>query len=132
MSATDTGKIRAELEKILVSPIFASSPRMSRFLKFVVEQTLEGRQIKEYIIAVEVFDKPDLYDPKTDSTVRTEAGKLRTRLHKYYQADGQADPLLISIPKGTYVPVFEDRPSGIETTDAGESQAVPATDPIEL
>jgi Tol biopolymer transport system component len=133
MSAIDTGKIRAELENILVSPVFASSPRMSRFLKFVVEQALEGRQIKEYIVAVEVFDKPDLYDPKTDSTVRTEAGKLRTRLQKYYQAEGQADPVLISIPKGTYVPVFEERQRGIQTIDAAKSQPVPAAvvDPVE-
>src|SRR5262245_49576386 len=114
MHALDTGKVREELEKILASPVFASSPRMSRFLKFVVEQTLEGKggQIKEYVVALEVFDKPGDYDPKADSTVRTEASKLRVRLGRYYETAGRDDPVVISIPKGTYAAAFEDRRNG--------------------
>ena len=133
MPGPDTTKVREELKKILGSPVFASSPRMSRFLKFVVEQALEGGQIKEYILAIEVFDKPETYDPKTDSTVRTEAGKLRARLQKYYEAEGQADPIVISITKGTYVAVFEDRQNGIQTIDAGKSplSGTPVVDRME-
>ena len=83
MPAPETVKVRQELERILASAVFANSPRMSRFLKFVVEETLNGRLIKEYIVAVEVFDKGEDYDPKADSTVRTEASKLRSRLGRY-------------------------------------------------
>src|SRR5215813_5642955 len=103
--------IRTELMKILSSPSFASSPRMNRFLKYVVETTLEGKGalIKEYVIALEVFDKSDAYDPREDSTVRTEASKLRARLSRYYENEGQEDPVLISVPKGGYVPAFESR-----------------------
>src|SRR6266404_5165324 len=45
--------IRTELTRILSSASFASSPRMNRFLKYVVETTLEGKGalIKEYVIA---------------------------------------------------------------------------------
>ena len=105
--------VKDELEKILASSVFANSPRMRRFLAFVVEETSNGRasQIKEYSIALEVFDKPSDYDPRTDSTVRTEATKLRARLARYYAEEGPSDTLVISLPKGTYVPVFREFPT---------------------
>jgi Tol biopolymer transport system component len=106
--------IRRELDKVLASVAFANSPRMSRFLRFVVEKTLagEGDRIKEYVIAVDVFEKGDDYDPKADSTVRTEATKLRSRLNRYYATDGREDPIVITIPKGSYVAQFEERNNG--------------------
>jgi Tol biopolymer transport system component len=104
----DGPDVRSELGKILASPVFVNSPRMSRFLKFVVEETLAGNseRIKEYVIALEVFDKRQDYDPHADSSVRTEAIKLRTRLDRYYETEGRGDAVWISIPKGSYVPVF--------------------------
>ena len=114
MSVTDIIAIRAQLAKILSSPVFLNSPRMTRFLKFVVETTLEGNsaRIKEYVIAIEVFEKSEAYDPQADSTVRSEASKLRARLLRYYETDGQQDAVVISIPKGSYVPAFDDRRNG--------------------
>ncbi|HET8580028.1 MAG TPA: DPP IV N-terminal domain-containing protein, partial [Nitrospiraceae bacterium] len=111
MQVADTLAVRQELDRILASPAFANSPRMSRFLRFVVEETIEGRSdgIKEYAIALEVFQKSQNYDPQADSTVRTEASKLRSRLGRYYEAEGRDDAVIISIPKGGYVPVFEIR-----------------------
>src|SRR6266511_1441567 len=111
MPVTDNTAIRAQLAKILSSPVFASSPRMTRFLRFVVDTTLEGNagQIKEYVVAIEVFEKSEAYDPQADSTVRTEASKLRSKLTRYYEIEGHTDPVVISIPKGTYTPAFEDR-----------------------
>ena len=113
--------IRTQLTKVLSSPSFASSPRMSRFLKYVVETTLEGKRalIKEYVIALEVFDKSDAYDPREDSTVRTDASKLRARLSRYYENEGHGDPVIISIPKGGYVPAFQSQ--------RGEMAAISAT-----
>src|SRR3954466_8237266 len=109
--AADHASVRSQLGKILASAAFVNSPRMSRFIKFVVESTLAGAgsRIKEYVIAIEVFDKPETYDPQADSTVRSEASKLRSRLARYYASDGRNDPIVISIPKGSYVPVFEIR-----------------------
>ena len=111
MSATDSTNVRAQLSRILSSSAFVNSPRMTSFLKFVVETTLQGKaaHIKEYLIAVEVFEKADSYDPQADSTVRTEASKLRAKLTRYYETEGQEDPLVITIPKGSYVPAFADR-----------------------
>ena len=116
MPVKESSIVRAELDRILASLVFANSPRMSRFLKFVVEETLAGNgdRIKEYVVALEVFDKSRDFDPQTDSSVRTEAGKLRARLNRYYDGDGHEDPLVISIPKGSYVPVFDARDRGNE------------------
>jgi len=101
MVVTDTAVVRSELTKILSSSVFANSPRMIRFLRYVVETTLEGHggRIKEYVIALEVFEKSETYDPQADSTVRTEASKLRARLSRYYETEGRQDPVVISIPK---------------------------------
>jgi eukaryotic-like serine/threonine-protein kinase len=128
MSDSDACAVRNELAKILASPLFAGSPRMSRFLRFVVEETLEGRadKIKEYVIAIEVFDKPHDYDSYADSTVRTEAGKLRGRLSRYYETHGRSDPLVIDIPKGTYSPVFLPGPPGPPPAAAAPSRKLPS------
>src|SRR6516164_8697684 len=109
MPVADEAAVRAQLGKILSSPVFVNSPRMSRFLRFVVETTLNGKSesIKEYVIAIEVFEKSGDYDPQTDSTVRTEASKLRSRLTRYYETEGRNDLIAITIPKGSYVPQFE-------------------------
>ena len=114
MSVPNSSTVRAELDRILASQVFVKSPRMSRFLKFVVDETLAGtgNRIKEYVVGLEVFDKRPDFDPQTDSSVRTEASKLRARLDRYYDREGLDDPVTISIPKGSYIPVFGDRDRG--------------------
>jgi hypothetical protein len=74
--------IRAELHRILASNIFLNAQRPSQFLRFIVDTTLAGndRQIKEYLLGVEVFKRPPTYDPKDDPVVRIEAGRLRKKL----------------------------------------------------
>src|SRR5262245_39424281 len=100
--------IRQQLERVLSSAAFARSERLSGFLRFVVERRLDGRdsELKESLIAIEVFGRKPDYDPKLDSIVRTEAGRLRARLIEYYAGVGSSDPLVIELPKGGYKPVF--------------------------
>ena len=106
----DSQAVREELERILSSSGFTRNERLSRFLRFLVERHLEGRdaEIKESLIAVEVFGRKPDYDPRLDSIVRTEAGRLRARLTEYYAAEGSRDPGLIDVPKGGYVPLFRE------------------------
>jgi TolB-like protein/Flp pilus assembly protein TadD len=100
--------VRRQLERLLASPAFARSERLSGFLRLVVERHLEGRdeEIKETLIAVEVFGRKPDYDPQRDSIVRTEAGRLRSRLIEYYTGEGSGDSVVIELPKGGYTPVF--------------------------
>jgi serine/threonine-protein kinase len=100
--------VRTELQRILKSPGFLHSKRLCRFLSFVVENTLAGRSshLKEYLIGLEVFEKDESFDPRLDPIVRVEAGRLRAKLAKYYETDGRSAPVVIELPRGTYVPVF--------------------------
>ena len=107
----DAKQVRLQLDRILASAAFAESERASCFLRFVVERKLEGlaHEIKESVIAIEVLGRTPSFDSKSDPIVRVEAGRLRDRLNAYYEAEGGADPVLISLPKGRYVPEFTER-----------------------
>src|SRR5712691_211147 len=93
--------VRKQLDRVLASSGFARNQRISRFLQFVVERHLEGRddELKESLIAVEVFGRKPDYDPKQDSIVRSEAARLRAKLIEYYASQGRADQLVIELPK---------------------------------
>lgn len=103
--------IREQLEKILASETFVHAERLNRFLKFVVQESIEGRseRIKEYVLGLEVFDRTDSFDPRLDSIVRVEAHHLRARLREYYETSGLHDRIVIELPKGSYAPVFRVR-----------------------
>src|SRR5580700_10981343 len=107
--------VRGQLQRILASSPFLNARRASQFLRFVVEGTLAGEDgFKEYLIGIEVFERPQDYDPKDDPVVRIEAGRLRKKLAEFYAGPGVNDPILIELPKGGYSPVFRERPAGVE------------------
>jgi TolB-like protein len=103
--------VASQLEKILASSTFVRSKRLGRFLRFTVEQCLEGRQnaLKEYLVGVEVFNKMESFDPRIDSIVRVEARRLRSKLERYYQTEGKDDAIVIQFRKGSYVPMLLTR-----------------------
>ena len=113
-------QINAQLERILASPGFAGADRASRFLRYVVERTIagEGDQLKEYVIGRAVFDRGDDYDPRIDSIVRVEAGRLRSKVDEYYSGPGRSDDILIQLRRGSYAPAFEARGSEVSKASA--------------
>ena len=106
----------AQMGRLLSSPEFAQSDRLQQFLTFIVEETLAGRAdaLKEYTIALEVFERDDSFDPQTSSIVRVEASRLRAKLQKYNAIDGRNDPVHISLPPGSYVPAFQAAGENLE------------------
>ncbi len=124
-------EIRAELDRILGADLLAGATRLSRLLRYIVERTIsgEGDQLKEYVLGVEVFDRPPSYDPRLDSIVRVEARRLRAKLEEYYLGPGAANPLVISIPRGSYVPVFST-PSPTLTAAASTPDPIAPVAPI--
>ena len=104
-------QIRAQLQKIFLCQVFSVSDILRRFLSYIVEETLAGRSntIKEYTIAVNVLNKPISFKPQHDAIVRIHAGRLRRALNYYYKEPGLADEIEISVPKGSYVPVFGNK-----------------------
>src|SRR5260370_17367405 len=103
-SAVSRDLVLAQLERVLASSLFQGAARSRALLKFVVEESLDGRtdRLKEYTIGAEALDRGDSFDPRTDPIVRAEASRLRGRLERYYAAEGQADPVVIVLPKGSY------------------------------
>jgi adenylate cyclase len=110
--------VRQQLRKILASPEFQRSPMMRDFLHFIVEKTLAGQaqEIKGYTVATQVLGRQADFDPGKDPIVRILAGRLRRALERYYLTKGRQDPVRIDIPKGAYVPTFQEnlgeKPSG--------------------
>ncbi len=100
--------IIAQLERILASESFNLPDRAKRFLRYVVTETVEGRShyLKAYTIATTVFGRRN-FDAQSDPAVRIEAGRIRRGLEHYYLISGPGEPVIITIPKGGYVPAFE-------------------------
>ena len=106
------------LDRILSSDTFAAVGRLRKFLQYVVETAVAGRQeqIKETVIAIDVYGRDADFDPRTNPLVRVDASRLRRRIKEYYAGEGTEDPLRIELPKGTYVPRF------IEVTEREQPQ----------
>jgi tetratricopeptide (TPR) repeat protein len=104
-------EVNEALQRILASDPFLRSERLTHFLSYVVEKTLQGQSgdLKEYHIGVEVCGRRDSYDTRTDPVVRVEARRLRSALGLYYAHQGKEEAVQISLPKGGYVPCFSSR-----------------------
>ena len=98
--------IQAQLQKILSSRTLVQSKRLVRFLSFIVDKGLKGRGkgLNEYLIGIEAYERSSSFDPQIDTIVRSEARRLRLKLHRYYETEGISDPILIEVPKGSYAP----------------------------
>lgn len=102
-------QVRQQLDQILNSDDFGVSERGRRFLGFIVNEKLNGRAIyiKAFTIAQAVFGRDVSFDAQNDPCVRIEAGRIRRELEHYYLLNRSPLQILISVPKGTYVPMFQ-------------------------
>lgn len=109
-SSLSEAAVRQHLGKILASLEFQNSPMLRDFLRFIVEKTLAGQaqEIKGYTVATQVLGRKADFDAGKDPIVRILAGRLRRGLERYYSTQGRQDPVRIDIPKGAYVPLFQE------------------------
>jgi hypothetical protein len=123
--------VNDEVARITKSPPLVSSPSLCRFLRYIVDETLAGRAsgIKEQVLGLEVFDRGPDFNPRLDPIVRVQARNLRSRMAKYYEGPGQADPIRIELPKGTYIPVFRHVGPTAETAHGTAVQLAPESAP---
>jgi hypothetical protein len=119
-TATDRDALHAQIEKLNRSPVLHGSESLCKLLKYLGEHSLDspGASLKEYQIATEVFGRPGDFDPRLDSTVRVQTGRLRSKLAEYYAGEGAADRLVIEIPKGAYSLTYHLRPPAEVTAPA--------------
>jgi len=118
--------VRAALAQVLGSDEFKRSKRVSSFLRFVVEEKLAGRgdRLKAFSLAREVYGRDENFDPRTDTIVRVDAGRLRHRLASYYKTAGHDDPVRIDVPIGGHTPTFNWK-EDVETNGQIEAHVSP-------
>ena len=99
------------IDRLVASQALHSSEALCKLLRYLAEQSLQnpGGSIKEYQIATEVFGRPADFDPHSDSAIRVQAGRLRAKLADYYSTEGNADPIVVELPKGSYTLSFHHR-----------------------
>lgn len=104
-------EISTEINKLVSSQTLHGSESLCKLLRYLAQHAVEnpGAPLKEYQIATEVFGRPSDFDPHLDSTIRVQAGRLRLKLAEYYASEGAADPIIVELPKGTYVLNFRSR-----------------------
>ncbi len=108
---------RAELDA--VAKALARYSRLSHLAFYLGEMYLSGKsdEINEYNIATEVMGRSKTsFDAVQDAVVRVEMHRLRKRLQEFYETHGKNHTVQLSIPVGSYIPVFvhktEDIPDG--------------------
>jgi len=107
------------LHRVLESRLFANSPKKTRFLDFVAEQTLQGNgdQLNEYLIGVEVYERGVDFDPQKDPIVRVQAYEIRRLLKKYYEEEGKDNLVRMNLPSGHYLPIFARREDPLQSLE---------------
>jgi serine/threonine-protein kinase len=125
MSSGATPSQQALFEKVLGSEAFRGSGRSTKLLRFLMEHAgrSESDQLKEYSIGADALGRGPAFDPRVDSIVRVEVSRLRNRLDQYYSKEGRDDPLIIVLPKGSYVPRWEPRAADV----SAPAEVVPAS-----
>src|ERR1700692_2995828 len=102
-------KIHAQVGRLIQSKTFETSEVHRKLLQYLAEKSINGEadRLKEYTIGLEAFGKPPTYDPKNDSLVRLQVGRLRQKLAAYYQSEAPGDPVVVKLPKGAFKLSFE-------------------------
>jgi hypothetical protein len=119
---------RLALTRVLESRTFGRSDQLRAFLRYVCEAELQGRaqQLNEYALGVSVLGRPEGYSPAEDSSVRSRAYELRSKLKSYYEREAPDDPIQIGIEKGAYIPRFRRR-AAVEAGRPAEAPPAPVT-----
>jgi hypothetical protein len=100
--------IRACLARLLSSECFRRAHELKRLLEYIVTSTIDGKEVKEYIVAVDGLGRCQDFDSNHSNIVRVQIRNLRSKLNKYYSSpEGQQDLVKITIPKGKYLARFE-------------------------
>src|ERR1700729_3713425 len=104
----EKNQVRRQMERLLATAHFKNSRRYPALLRFIVEETLEGRGEfwKERLLGVRVFNRPPDYDTASDPIVRVTIAEIRKRIAQYYHEPGHETEMRIELMPGNYAPEF--------------------------
>ena len=130
LNTPDPAAVEAALSRVLASPVFAQAQRRRRLLRYIVEESAAARggRLNQFSIGVDVFDRGAEFDPTTDSGVRGEVGRLRSKLREYYETYPD-EPVVFRLPKGRYVADIEmadDNPLDVSAASSASMEQQPA------
>jgi hypothetical protein len=116
MLIVEENALQSQVDKILHSDELRTSEVLRRLLKFLAEKSVTGEadQLKEYAVAIDGLGKHHSYDPRHNSAVRIQVGRLRQKLAEYYRTEGKADEIVIDLPKGRFKLTCEQRCTLVE------------------
>jgi hypothetical protein len=128
-TSTARDELHSHVERLNRSGILHGSESLCKLLRYLAEHSLDspGTPLKEYQIATEVFGRSADFDPRLDSTVRVQTGRLRSKLAEYYAGEGAADRIVIEIPKGSYSLTWHNRTPVVEEPPPALASEVPKT-----
>lgn len=124
--------LRELASRIVSSPLLKRSPRLCELFLYLFEHSVKGNEgaMREQTIGEEVFSRPRGYDTGADNIVRVNVFLLRKKLDQYFAAAGVHEPVVVTIPKGSYVVEFQVRPAEESAALAEPSEAMDATTPV--
>jgi hypothetical protein len=98
-----------QVRRVLQSASFHNASMLQQLLRYLAEKKFApgAETLKEYTIGVEALSRSADFDPKVDPIVRVQIHRLRQKLKEYYDSEGLHDAIVILIPKGQHLPVFE-------------------------
>jgi hypothetical protein len=122
VAVVENESVQNQVERILHSEELRGSEVLRRLLRFLAEKSAcgEADELKEYIVAIDGLGKPSTYDPRHNSAVRIQVGRLRQKLADYYRGEGREDPIVIDVPKGRFKLKFEYRNSPVLSAPPAE------------
>lgn len=136
VSEAETNRVplnQEQVRRILLSKAFRTSEVHRNLLNYLAEKSLSGEAdgLKEYTVGLDVFSKPETYDPRQESVVRMHMARLRQKLVEYYRTEGVDDPIVVDLPKGAFKVTFEPRAAALQTKPLAEqTMAVPVPSPV--
>lgn len=118
VAIAESESVQGQVERILHSEELRGSEVLRRLFRFLAEKSAcgEADDLKEYIVAIDGLGKPATYDPRHNSAVRIQVGRLRQKLADYYRGEGRCDPIVIDVPKGRFKLKIEYRAAAALTS----------------
>lgn len=123
ISEAEREMVREQLNRMLETNHFKNSRRYPALLRFIVEETLDGRgeYLKERLIGIRVFDRPPDYDTAADPVVRVTIAEVRKRIAQYYHDEQHDAEMRIELLPGHYAPEFRSRAERVPPTSSSQS-----------
>lgn len=102
----------ALVQRVASSRHLVKAPQLREILIYTSRRLLaeNAAVISEHEIGCNVLGRRTDFSPNEDNIVRVQIRHLRKKLEDYFNTEGADEPIILTIPKGGYLPHFYPRP----------------------